>query len=771
MSLRNSVSLFLLSWFLLAQNASAEKRSSYIVHMDKLSMPKAFSNHHFWYSSILKSSVSQTSVDSSKPDPKLIYTYDHAFHGFSAMLSKDELKALKSSQGFVSAYPDHPVTPDTTRSTEFLSLNSASGLWPASQYGKDVIIGIIDTGIWPESPSFSEKGMTEIPARWKGICQEGEEFNSSSCNRKIIGARYFNQGARAENPDFQFSPNSARDDDGHGSHVSSIAAGNYVDGVSFFGYAPGTARGVAPRARIAVYKVLWRGGGVSSDMLAGIDQAVADGVHILSLSLGLGGNNLYENALAIASFGAREKGILVSFSAGNRGPSVRSIREKGIPWAVIVASGTLDRWLAGTITLGNGKTITGWTAFPASAVIRNTPLFYNQTLSACSSTDLAQAYDNRVMIMVCNITSQDIFAFRSLMTTLSESFIQAAIIIADFYSINRANSFPFPGSVISPAEAQELINYVSSTSEPTASIDFQQTILGTEPRAAPALSDDSSRGPARSYERILKPDLMAPGVSILAAYNPEIAISGGQPNIGRNIFLSSDYNILSGTSMACPHISGTAALLKAAHPEWSPSAIQSAMMTTANPLDNTNQPIKDTAFDYQVATPLGIGSGIVDPNRAIDPGLIYDASAQDFVNLVCSMNFTQEQTRAIIRSNYNCTNPSSDLNYPSFVALISAAEIGRTLTRRFQRTVTNVGEGAATYKVRLEVPLNTTIRVQPQTLVFRKKNEKQSYSLTIRYKGDIQIQHRPGSIIWIDQSGKYRVRSPIMVSAAADNFE
>ncbi|KAI3460196.1 hypothetical protein Pfo_016859 [Paulownia fortunei] len=766
MELPNAVALILLSWFLLAQHvhhASAE-RSVYIVHMDKSFMPKAFSSHHYWYSSILNSvkSVGQTSLDGDKPEPKLIYTYDNAFHGFSVVVSKDELEALKKSPGFISAYADDVVTPDTTHSYKFLSLNTATGLWPASEYGKDVIIGVIDTGIWPESPSFKDDGMTEIPARWKGICQEGEEFNSSLCNKKIIGARYFNEGFRAENPDVAIPMNSARDVDGHGTHVASIAAGNYVDGVSFFGYAPGTARGVAPRARLAVYKVLWNGG-VSSDILAGIDQAVADGVDILSISLGTRVINLYENPLSIASFGAREKGILVCLSAGNRGPSVRTIRS-GIPWAVVVASGTVDRWLAGTLTLGNGKTITGWSTFPARATVRNLPLIFNETLSACSSTELLAEAPSQ-SIIVCNLTIGNT-DFDSAMSYLPQSNVRAAIIIAEDPSVFRFNSFPFPGVVISPAEAREVSNYASNGAAPTASIDFQQTVLGTQPRAAPALSDDSSRGPGLSYEGILKPDIMAPGVSILAAYYPH-AIG---PRIGNNIFLSSYYTLLSGTSMACPHISGTAALLKAAHPEWSPAAIQSAMMTTANPLDNTNQPIKDMAFDSLVATPLGIGSGLVDPNRALDPGLIYDASPQDLVNLVCSMNFTREQTQTIIRSSYNCSSPSSDLNYPSFVAFFNFAERGMILTRKFQRTVTNVGDGAATYKAKLEIPENTTIRIRPQTLIFQKKYEKQSYFLTIRYRADIETQHRHGSLAWIEQTGKHTVRSPIMVSAGADNF-
>ncbi|KAL3634163.1 hypothetical protein CASFOL_021217 [Castilleja foliolosa] len=771
MELANTVALFLLSWFLLADHhvyyASA-KRSTYIVHMDKSYMPKAFSSHHHWYSSILKSvtSVPQTSLDAEKPGPKLIYTYDHAFHGFSVVLSEDELVALKHSPGFLSAHADYAITPDTTHSTKFLSLNAATGLWPASKFGQDVIIGVIDTGIWPESPSFNDDGMTEIPAKWKGRCQAGDQFNSTLCNKKIIGVRYFNAGIRAESPDITI-PNSARDEDGHGTHVASIAAGNYVNNVSFFGYAPGTARGVAPRARIAVYKVLWPGG-VSSDILAGIDRAVADGVDIISISLGAQEINLYENPLSIASFGAREKGILVSMSAGNRGASVRTVRS-GIPWAVVVASGTVDRWLAGTLTLGNGRTITGWTTFPGRALVRNLPLVYNETLSACDSAALlAEAPEQS--IIVCNVSFGNT-DFNGVMFNLPNSNVRAAIIIDDGTSDNpnvfRSNLFPFPGVVIRQAEARVLTQYVSNSNAPTATIDFQQTILGTGPRAAPALSDTSSRGPGRSYELILKPDLMAPGVLILAAYYP-YALG---PRIGNNIYLSTDYTLLSGTSMACPHVSGLAALLKAAHPDWSPAAIQSAMMTTANPLDNTGQPIRDMAFDNSAASPLGIGSGMIDPNRALNPGLIYDASVQDLVNLVCSMNFTRNQTQTILRSSYNCSNPSSDLNYPSFVATYNSVEVGRLLTRRFRRTVTNVGNGGATYSVKVVVPVNTTITISPQTLVFRKKNEKRSYSLTIRYRGDLSTQHRDGSITWIESTGKHTVRSPIMVSAGADNFE
>ncbi|KAH6788579.1 hypothetical protein C2S51_003585 [Perilla frutescens var. frutescens] len=616
MQLPNSIPLLLFS-FLLWANGASSKRSTYIVHMDKSSMPKPFSTHHFCRKAVIRLHL-----------------------------------RLPRPCGHAGYY-------------------TAAGLWPASNYGKDVIIGVVDSVIWPESPSFRDDGMTDhLPAKWKGICDGGEDFNSSLCNNKIIGARYFNKGYKVESPDRQLK-DTARDndgDEGHGTHVSSIVAGNFVDGVSFFGYANGTARGMAPRAKLSVYKVLW-GEAVSSDLVAGIDQAVSDGVDIISVSISDNNYELYENVISIASFGAREKGIMVCLSAGNRGTRGSSTIYSGIPWAVVVASRTVDRWLAGTLTLGNGKTITRWTTFPARAIARDMPLLYNQTLSSCNSSELVAEAPGGTML-VCDLSSFFSF-FDSTMSYLTDSYVGAAVIISEDPTIFRFTSFTFPAVVIRPSDARDVINYASSGS-PTATIDFQQTVPGRGSRAAPAVSDDSSRGPSRGYEGILKPDIMAPGVLILAAFNPHSRAA----QIGKNVYLSSDYTLLSGTSMLCPHIPGIAALLKAAHPDWSPAAIQSAMMTTANPLDNTNQPIRELA--NVLASPLNIGSGNVDPNRALDPGLVYDAS------LVCSMNFTRNQTRTINRSTYSCSNPNSNLNYPSFVALIHAAEIGKTLTQRFE---------------------------------------------------------------------------------------
>ncbi|KAG6422075.1 hypothetical protein SASPL_118638 [Salvia splendens] len=415
--------------------------------------------------------------------------------------------------------------------------------------------------------------------------------------------------------------------------------------------------------------------------------------------------------------------------------------------------------------------------FPLRASVINLPLIYNHTLSVCNSTEVL-SQSNLRRIVVCSVSDDDqtitegteSFFFTMHYLIGSNSNVAAAVIISEDTSLLRSTYFPFPGTVISREQAVELIEYATTSGSPTATIDFQQTITGPNlPRgvAAPALSGSSSRGPSQTYQEILKPDIMAPGVLILAAYSP----IGPGPQVGDNFFLSTDYALVSGTSMAAPHISGVAALLKAAHPEWSPAAIQSAMMTTANHLDATKQPIKQAGFATpSIASPLGIGSGQVDPNRALDPGLVYDHTPQDLVDLVCSMNFTREQIRGIIRSSYNCSRPSPDLNYPSFIALYNFDQRGVTLTKRFKRTLTNVGSGAATYRMKLEKPENSTVTVTPTTLVFGNKYEKQSYSLSIRYIGDIETGVRHGSLTWTEETGKYTVRSPIVISGGVDNY-
>ncbi|KAH0720883.1 hypothetical protein KY284_005913 [Solanum tuberosum] len=534
-------------------------------------MPKIFSTHQNWHSSIIDtiSIEAPTTQNSHHPVPKLLYSYDNVLHGFSAVLSKDEFEALKKSPVFLSAYKDRPVEAHTTHSPEFLKLNPASGLWPVSGFGEDVIIGVLDSGVWPESASCRDDGLSAIPKKWKGICKPGTDFNSSLCNRKLIGANYFNKGLLASDPTIVLSMNSARD-------MSS------VKGVSYFGYAPGTAIGIAPRARIAVYKFSIEEGTVTSDLIAAMDQAVADGVDILSISYGYGFGPLYEDSIAIASFGAMMKGVLVSASAGNNGPEMGTL-SNGFPWIFTV--------------------ITGFSLFPVKTTIKDFDLVYNGSLSTCdSSDDLAQVPNKERSITMCYSNAQEDLSVSDQMAAISEAKFGGAVYVYEDPDVLASDYFPNPGAVISSKDWKKVVDYAKKSAKPKVSISFQETHFAVKP--APVVSAFSSRGPSLSYLRVAKPDIMAPRELILAAWPPKAS--------------DSDYSLLYGTSMAAPHISGIAAMLKGVHPDWSPSAIRSAMMTTANPLDDAEKPIK--TMDYlrtSYATSLSMGAGLVDPNRAV----------------------------------------------------------------------------------------------------------------------------------------------------------
>ena len=204
--------------------------------MDKTAIPKAFSSHQSWFHSTLSSISESSEIPISS---KLIHTYTNSMHGFSATLTPSELEALKSLPGFVHFTPDRPMKLHTTHTPKFLGLNPKSGIWPASSFGEGVVIGVIDTGVWPESVSFRDDGMGEIPSKWRGICEAGERFDPSLCNKKLVGARFFNKGFSANGGEAAITVNSTRDDNRHGTHTASTAAGARVDGASYFGYAPG----------------------------------------------------------------------------------------------------------------------------------------------------------------------------------------------------------------------------------------------------------------------------------------------------------------------------------------------------------------------------------------------------------------------------------------------------------------------------------------------------------------------------------------------------
>lgn len=307
----------------------------------------------------------------AKVGGKKIYDYVYSFNGFAAKLSLGQAKKLAGAHGVLSVSPDEKHTADTSTTPNFLGLTAQDGLWNMGYTGEDVIIGIVDSGIWPESFSFSDRtedgklDYYRIPG-WHGRCIPGEEFNASMCNQKLIGAQYFNAGYGGDagiDTDRPWEFNSPRDYNGHGTHTSSTAGGNQDVPAEAGGIDLGAISGMAPRARIAAYKALWsnedgsQSSGFTVDLLAAIDQAVADGVDVINYSIS-GSTTLMNTSVAISFLFAADAGVFVASSAGNSGPGASTVAHN-TPWQTTVAAGTHDRYCAGTVTLGDGSEYDG----------------------------------------------------------------------------------------------------------------------------------------------------------------------------------------------------------------------------------------------------------------------------------------------------------------------------------------------------------------------------------------------------------------------------
>ncbi|KAA3462942.1 subtilisin-like protease SBT1.7 [Gossypium australe] len=724
--------------------------------------PAAFSSHHGWYTSSLSSL--------SSPDgfsPLHLYTYNHVMDGFSAVLSQAHLDQLHELPGHLATYPETFGHLHTTHTPTFLGLRKHSGLWPASGFGDDMIIGVLDTGIWPESESFNDEGFPPVPERWRGACEIGTEFNSSYCNKKLIGARSFSKGMQQEKQNISKTNDydSPRDFIGHGSHTSSTAAGSSVVGAEYFGYAKGKAIGMAPKARIAMYKVLFFDesyDAAATDVLAGMDQAIEDGVD----SLGFIETPFDENPIAVGAFAALKKGIFVSCSAGNNGPHAYTILN-GAPWITTAGAGTIDREFAAHVTLGDGElTVTGKSVYPENLLVSDVPIFFghgNRTKELCEIYSLDPEEVAGKYIFCDFDSSGQNNALTVQNYEMDRSGAVGAIFSSDEARFFRPTDFFKPFVLVNPKDGDLVKDYIINSKNATVSIRFLTTLLGTKP--APQVADFSSRGPDRISPWILKPDILAPGVDILAAWAP----NRGFVPIGDYDYLLTDYAIVSGTSMSCPHAAGIATLLKATHRDWSSAAIRSAMMTTADVTDNANGRIIDMITGV-TGTPLDFGAGHINPNKAIDPGLVYDIEIQDYINYLCGLNYTSKQIRTITgMRHFKCDSATLDLNYPSFIILLNNT---KTTSITFARELTNVAEGSSVYRAVVRTPSGMKAVVQPETITFARKYSKAKFQLTVDI--DVRVGSLPksdsfgnyGFLSWYEVNGKHEVRSPI-VSAFA----
>ncbi|XP_068317015.1 subtilisin-like protease 3 [Pyrus communis] len=627
----------------LADVTNDEKNSmqTYIVWVEKpvsqKFSPQSNEDLESWYQSFLPESIASSNQQMNQ---RMVHSYRNIATGFAAKLTPEEVREMVTKEGFVSARPQRILPLQTTHTPDFLGLHQGSGLWEAATYGKGVIIGLLDTGIVPDHPSFNDEGMPPPPAKWKGKC----EFNETLCNNKLIGARNF-IGVGKGQPERRFPFDIA----GHGSHTSSTAAGRFVEGASVYGQANGTAAGMAPYAHLAMYKVCEGFGCADADIFAALDVAIDDGVDVLSLSLGGPSLPFYDDVIAIGAFAAIQKGIFFSCAGGNSGPWNRTLSNEA-PWILTVGASTTDRILTSGLQIGDEK---------------------------------------------------------------------------------------------------------HSTSTPKGTILFNGTVIGDA--LAPKVASFSSRGPNIASPGILKPDVIGPGVSILAAW-PYNVDNVTHPNP------KALFNIISGTSMACPHLSGIAALLKSTHPDWSPAAIKSAIMTTADVLNLLGSPIVDES-GLKPADVFAIGAGHVNPSKANDPGLIFDLKPEDYIPYLCGLNYNDTAIKIITQQAVQCSQvgaiPEAQLNYPSFAITIGP---NQTRTQYYTRTVRNVGPATSTYNLELLVPHEMGMSVNPQVLTFTEVNQEITYHVEFNAQdgaGKDGVPFGQGYLRWF--SDMHNVTTPIAV--------
>jgi subtilisin family serine protease len=717
---------------------------TYIIHVEQpegrvFAQPE---DRESWHHSFMP-----TTTTSSDKQPRMLYSYQNVISGFAARLAQEQVRAIEEKDGFVAAHPERILHPQTTHSPKFLGLHQQLGFWKESNFGKGVIIGVLDGGVLPSHPSFSDAGMPPPPAKWKGRC----EFNLSDCNNKLIGARSFNLAAKAMKGGTAEAP---IDVDGHGTHTASTAAGGFVKNADVLGNAKGTAVGMAPYAHLAIYKVCFgdpTDDCPESDMLAGLDAAVEDGVDVLSLSLGGDSVPFFKDSIAVGSFAAIQKGIFISCAAGNSGPFNGTISNEA-PWILTVGASTIDRSIISTAKLGNGEEFDGESLFqPVDFPSTPLPLVYagvngkpESTLCAAGSL---KDIDVKGKVVLCEqgggigsiAKGEEVKnAGGAAMILMNEE--------SDGFS-TEAEAHVLPATHVSHAAGQKIKAYINSTATPTAAILFKGTVIGNP--LSPLVASFSSRGPNLESPGILKPDIIGPGVSILAAWPFPL---------DNRTNSKSTFNIISGTSMSCPHLSGIAALLKSSHPYWSPAAIKSAIMTSAYTQNVEGKAIVDQTL--QPADVFATGAGHVNPTRANNPGLVYDIQPDDYIPYLCGLGYKDEEVGILAHRKIKCSDissiPEGELNYPSFSVALGPSQT-------FTRTVTNVGDATSSYTVTVAAPEGVYVSVKPNKLYFSRVNQKVKYSVTFSRTGSgTKVgEYGQGFLKWV--SAKHCVRSPISV--------
>ncbi len=730
------------------------------------------------------------------PGVRPIYSYRYGLNGFAARMTIAQAQKLENLPEVLNVWEDEIRPMALRHSPTFLQLfDATSGLRNAEGLdGEGVIIAFIDSGVAPEHPALADVreadrprlcrtswGETSLlgrwlcrsyrrlpdvqafepPEAWNGECESGEQFEATACNNKLIGARWFIDGAVETGPIDENEFRSPRDADGHGTHTATTAAGVRTS-ASIFGTTIGDIEGIAPRARVAVYKACWlrpgqtRASCNTSDLANAIDAAVADGVDIINYSVG----STLKRITApddVALMAAAKAGVLSVVAAGNEGPNLGTIGSPaGGPWVITAAASSREGessveavqiteppGLAGkyaskearfTPPLADVDPIEGSlilvddddTALPGTGT--------GTTSDACQPLVNGDEIDGNIAFI-----QRTGCLFDEMVKNAADAGAVAAVVYnnaGDPIVMHGAEGLSdIPAVMIGQADGNLILAEFDAGNDVTIVLD--KSFLLTTDDTGNVIATFSARGPAPVAD-ILKPDVTAPGVNILAGWTPDTA----------NAAPGENFAFLSGTSMSTPHVAGVAALLLQAHPDWTPAALKSALMTSARQDLRSSGGLAD-------ANPLEFGAGHIVPNDAIRPGLVYDVSDDEIDAFACgTASPAVSAARCDALTAAGLSFAAADLNQPSIT--LSRLINSQTVSRR----VTNLSDEPGAYTVSVSAPPGITIDVSPTSLSLG-PGESASFDVTIAYLSGPLDFWRFGSLTW--SSGTVDVYSPIAV--------
>jgi len=612
----------------------------------------------------------------SVPSAKVGTRMRTVYGGVAMRLPANKISDVLKLDGVVAVQRDQTRQPLTDSSPEFIG---ATSLYPRlggkKDAGEGVIIGVLDTGAWPEHPSFADQGNLKPPPGPARECSFGDNPLTPAndpfvCDNKLIGGADFLDEYHAIFGDERY-PGTARDDDGHGTHTMSTSGGNVLAHAEVFGVDRGPVNGIAPGAWVAMYRVCGPQGCQSSDSAAAVGQAILDGVNVINFSIS-GGNTPFTDPVELAFLDAYAAGVFVSASAGNDGPGAATTNHVS-PWVTTVAASTQTREFASklSLTASDGDTFQVEGASITAGVTTPLPVVYAQNVPGYTGGALCQApppapdtFDGLIVACQRGVNARAEKGF-----FVSEGGGEGMVLYNPTLADIETDNHWVP--TVHIADGTDFVAFMNGHSG----------VTGSFPAGAPksgqgdVMAAFSSRGPGGFG---IKPDITAPGVQILAGASPTPGspADGGGPE-------GEYFQAIAGTSMSSPHIAGSAALLKALHPTWTPGQIKSAMMTTAK-TDVVKEDLTTPAdpFDY--------GSGRVNLRNADDPGLTFDASAGDMLAL------GDDDVNAV------------HLNLPSINAPVLP---GRVTT---VRTAKNVSGRTQTYDVKVTSPAQSKIEVFPK---------------------------------------------------------